>query len=153
MSTRRILRVPVLLGLLAVTSVALAQGDRQTVLGPGMYVFQTRTTSASCQDDERTGYVSTFLAPIHGVPGSREMRMTLTNSEFWPQWTITVDAAGRVVGDATLAGASGPTAPRNHFSTTRQGERFVGTGQRTYRANGQLCRVEYDALLRRIDQL
>ncbi len=131
---------------------AAAQGS-QTVLGPGMYVFQTRTRSASCDDDEATGYVSTFLAPIHGVPGSREMRMTLSNSEYWPTWRITVDAANRILGDATLAGASGPSAPRNHFSVTRQGDRFTGTGQRTYQANGRECRVEYDALLRRIDQL
>jgi len=69
-----------LLALLALggSSRVRAQGD-QTVLGPGMYVFQTRTRSATCGDDERTGYVSTFLAPIHGVPGSRTMRMTLEN--------------------------------------------------------------------------
>jgi len=129
-----------------------AQGD-QSVLGPGMYVFQTRTRSASCGDDERTGYVSTFLAPIHGVPGSRTMRMTLENSEYWPVWQITVDAQNQVVGHATLAGASGANAPTNHFEVRRQRDRFVGTGTRRYERGGRQCAVEYDALLRRIDQL
>ncbi|MCA9606114.1 MAG: hypothetical protein KC619_10995 [Myxococcales bacterium] len=152
MNARHLLVGAALLGALAGGTSAAAQ-SQQTVLGPGMYVFQTRTRSASCADDEATGYVSTFMAPIHGVPGSRSMRMTLTNSEFWPTWTITVDAANRVLGDATLAGSSGPSAPRNHFSVSAQGDRFTGTGQRTYRANGRECRVEYDALLRRIDQL
>ncbi len=150
--SRRHLAVCAVLGALFTGSIAAAQAA-QTVLGPGLYVFQTRTRSATCADDEATGYVSTFMAPIHGVPGSREMRMTLTNSEYWPSWTITVDAANHVLGDATLAGQSGPNAPRNHFSAQRQGDRFVGTGQRSYRANGRDCRVEYDALLRRIDEL
>jgi len=143
-----------LLALLALggSSRVRAQGD-QTVLGPGMYVFQTRTRSATCGDDERTGYVSTFLAPIHGVPGSRTMRMTLENSEYWPVWQITVDARNQVVGHATLAGASGANAPTNHFEVRRERDRFVGPGTRRYSAEGRDCAVEYDALLRRIDQL
>ncbi len=134
-------------------SRAFAQDDDQTVLGPGMYVFQTRTRSASCDDDEQTGYVSTFMAPIHGVPGNRRMRMTLPDSRYWPAWTITVGEGDEVIGDATLAGASGPSAPTNHFSVRLRGDRFVGTGTRRYRRGEQACRVEYDALLRRIDQL
>ena len=93
------------------------------------------------------------MAPIHGVPGNRTMRMTLPDSRFWPSWTITVDEASNVVGHATLAGATGPTAPTNDFSVHLSGERFVGTGTRRYRREGQDCRVEYDALLRRIDLL
>ena len=136
----------------APSPVARAQ-NAQTVLGPGMYVFQTRTRSASCDDDEATGYVTTFLAPVHGVPGSREMRMTLVNSQYWPTWQITVDAQNRVSGESTLAGASGPNAPRNRFTVSWQRDRFVGTGTRTYRSGARECRVEYDALLRQIDLL
>lgn len=136
----------------APSPAARAQGA-QTVLGPGMYVFQTRTRSATCDDDEATGYVSTFIAPVHGVPGSREMRMTLTNSQYWPTWQVTIDPQNRVTGEATLAGASGPSAPRNRFTVSWQRDRFVGTGARTYRSSGRECRVEYDALLRQIDLL
>lgn len=135
---------------LSSTTEARAQND-QTVLGPGMYVFQTRTRSATCGDDERTGYVSSFMAPIHGVPGSRTMRMHLTNSEYFPHWRITVNAQNHVLGHATLEGASGPNAPTNEFDVHLERGRFVGTGTRRYRANGRACAVEYDALLRRID--
>jgi hypothetical protein len=128
----------------------------QTVLGPGMYIYQTRTRSASCNDDERTGYVSSFVAPIHGVPGSRSMRMQLVNSPWWPQWTLTVDASGLVSGDATLHNSRpGPDQPRSHFEVRLDGPRFTGTGWRSYQStvDGQprTCRVEFDALLRRID--
>lgn len=132
-------------------------GTEQTVLGPGLYVFQTRTRSATCGDDERTGYVSSFVAPIHGVPGSREMRMQLLNTEYWPSWAIEVTAADRVVGHSTMSGQSGPSAPENRFDVSLQGDRFTGQGTRTYtrRVGGrtQQCSVTYDALLRRIDQL
>lgn len=138
---------------LSLASVATAQGDRQQDLGPGLYVFQTRTRSATCADDERTGYVSTFVAPIHGVPGSRAMRMQLLNTEYWPTWQIQVTREGHIVGDARLAGARGADAPANHFEVTRSRDRFTGTGHRTYRAGGRECRVDYDALLRRIDML
>lgn len=141
----------VVMGLLLAADAG-AQSE-QSILGPGMYAFQTRTRSASCGDDERTGYVSTFLAPIHGVPGSREMRMTLTNSDYWPVWQITVDPQNHVIGRATLAGASGANAPTNRFEVAWRRDRFVGTGTRQYRRDGRACRVEYDALLRRIDQL
>lgn len=127
----------------------------QTVLGPGLYVFQTRTRTASCQDDERTGYVSSFVAPIHGVPGSRTMRMQLVNSPWWSTWTLRVDASDRIVGDAFLDGSSGPSRPTSHFEVTRNGDRFTGEGSRTYDATiagaRQRCVVTFDALLRRLD--
>jgi hypothetical protein len=129
--------------------------DEQSVLGPGMYVFQTRTRSATCGDDERTGYVSSFLAPIHGIPGSRSMRMQLVNSPYWSGWSLTVRADGTVVGESTLDGAEGPNAPTNRFEVTRDGDRFTGRGARSYTANvdgrQRRCTVQYDALLRRID--
>lgn len=128
----------------------------QTVLGPGMYVYQTRTRSASCADDERTGYVSSFVVPIHGIPGSRTMRMTLVNSQYWPRWNLVVDAQNQVIGDAVMEGSRpGPDQPRSHFEVRRDRNRFTGTGYRQYNATidgvRQTCRVEFDALLRRID--
>lgn len=134
-----------------------AQTDDQAILGPGLYVFQTRTRSATCNDDERTGYVSSFVAPIHGIPGSRRMSMQLLNTNYWSRWTIRVEGDNRVVGDSTMNGARGPSAPRNHFEVTLEGDRFVGTGTRSYTrtvdGERQPCAVTYDALLRRIDQL
>ena len=134
-----------------------AQTDDQTILGPGLYVFQTRTRSASCGDDERTGYVSSFVAPIHGVPGNRTMRMQLLNSPYWSEWRITISAQDAVIGESTMNGQRGASAPRNQFEVRRDRDRFTGTGTRTYSrtANGRTeqCSVTYDALLRRIDQI
>jgi hypothetical protein len=148
---------------LAVTASALlavpgtAQTDSQTILGPGLYVFQTRTRSASCGDDERTGYVSSFVAPIHGVPGSRTMRMQLLNSPYWSEWRITVNAQDAVIGESTMNGQRGPSAPRNQFEVRVDRDRFTGTGTRTYTrtAGGRTeqCSVTFDALLRRIDAI
>ena len=127
----------------------------QTVLGPGLYVFQTRTRTASCGDDERTGFVSSFVAPIHGVPGSRSMQMHLMNSPYWSTWTITVDAHDHVIGDSFLDGSSGASRPTSHFDVTRTGDRFTGEGSRSYDATvggvQRRCVVTYDALLRRLD--
>ena len=143
---------------LAAATVASAQPTRddQSVLGPGMYVFQTRTREASCGDDARTGYVSSFLAPIHGIPGSRTMRMQLVNSPYWSAWDLSVRPDGVVVGRSTLDGAEGPNAPTNGFEVRRDGDRFTGRGARTYHATidgeRRRCTVTYDALLRRIDR-
>lgn len=129
--------------------------EEQTVLGPGMYVFQTRTRSASCNDDERTGYVSSFVAPIHGVPGSRTMRMQLLNNPYFANWSITVTPQGVIMGESQLEGARSADSPTNRFEVRRQGDRFTGTGSRSYTATvggrRQRCTVEFDALLRRID--
>ena len=136
-------------------SAQIDAGLEQTVLGPGMYVFQTRTRSASCGDDERTGYVDSFIAPIHGIPGSRSMRMDLPNSTYWPTWSITVGEGGQVTGDAFLAGSTGPSRPTSHFSVRLDGSHFEGEGTRRYDSQtaGETrhCIVTYDALLRRID--
>ena len=127
----------------------------QSVLGPGLYVFQTRTRAASCADDERTGHVSSFFASNHGVPGSRTMHMGLVNSPYWSTWTLTVGADDSITGDAFLDGSSGPSRPTSHFVVTRRDDRFTGEGTRTYEAviegTRRRCVVTYDALLRRID--
>lgn len=136
-------------------SLATAQDAPQTVLGPGLYVFQTRTRTASCQDDERTGYVSSFYAAIHGVPGARRMSMGLLNSPYWATWTLDVSPQDQITGEAFLTGSSGPSRPTSHFVVTRNGDRFTGEGTRTYDAQiegtTRRCVVTYDALLRRLD--
>ena len=125
----------------------------QAFLGPGMYVFQTRTRSATCGDDEATGFVDSFIAPIHGVSGNRRMAMHLLNSQYWPDWTIVVNERDEIFGDSSLAGFRGSDPPTNHFMVTRRdAARFTGIGVCTYRgANGQPCQVFFDALLRRVD--
>lgn len=146
--------------IIAIALMALAGGaaraqEEQTVLGPGMYVFQTRTRSASCDDDERTGYVSSFVAPIHGVPGSPTMRMQLLNNPYFANWTITVSPQGLIVGESQLTGARSADSPTNRFEIRRDRDRFTGTGTRSYTATvggrRQRCTVAFDALLRRID--
>jgi hypothetical protein len=128
----------------------------QSVLGPGMYVFQTRTRSATCGDDEVNGYVDSFVAPIHGVPSSRRMTMSLVDTRWWSTWTITVDGEDRIYGDSLLDGGSGPNRPTHHFVVSRRdAARLTGVGVRTYPSTvagaARTCQVFYDALLRRID--
>ncbi len=125
----------------------------QSILGPGMYVFQTRTRSATCGDDEATGFVDSFIAPIHGVPGARRMTMHLLNSQWWSDWTIVVNANDEIFGDSLLTGGSGANRPSNHFMVTRRdAARHTGLGVRTYAgAGGRPCQVFFDALLRRVD--
>ena len=158
MSTPRVVGlVAILASALSLDASSGAAQDTQSVLGPGLYVFQTRTRSATCDDDERTGYVSSFVAPIHGVPGARSMRMQLVNSPWWPTWTLEVTPAGRIVGESTMQGQSGPSAARNRFDIGVDRDRFTGTGTRTYTSTvggrPRPCSVTYDALLRRIDSL
>lgn len=128
----------------------------QSALGPGIYVFQTRTLAATCGDDERSGYVSSFVATIDGVPGSRTMSMHLTNARFWSTWSLTVDAAGMVHGESLMDETTGANRPTNRFDVSRDATgRFTGHGARGYdttlAGHPQHCEVSFDALLRRID--
>ncbi len=128
----------------------------QTVLGPGLYVYQTRTLGATCGDDERTGYVSSFVASIDGVPGSRSMHMHLIDARFWSSWTLTVNADGMIHGESSMDGTTGANRPMNTFDVRRDPTmRFTGHGARTYEAtiggHPQHCEVTFDALIRRID--
>ena len=133
------------LGLVPALSAVDAQPRQQEILGPGLYVYQTRITEASCNDATRTGHVDSFVAAINGVPRSPTMEMMLTNSEHWKEWSITVHANGLIVGQARVRNRSA------RFEVRRNGSRFTGTGHREYRSNGSPCRIEFDALLRRID--
>lgn len=132
---------------------AEADPNRQTVLGPGLYVFQTRTRDASCGDSEGDGYVLTFLGAIHGIPHAVAMTMELTNNPHFKTWTLKVIGNSQVIGDAKMGSAA--DAPDTHFDVKLDGDRFKGTGYRSY--NGTVdgkkvrCRVNYDALLRRLD--
>ena len=51
----------------------------QTILPPGLYLFQTRTRDGSCADAPRTGYVTSAVATLDGVPGARSMTLQLLN--------------------------------------------------------------------------
>lgn len=133
------------------SSVSAQTRQDQSVLGPGLYVFQTRIISATCGDASRTGFVTSYYAAIDGIPGSREMTMSLLNSEHWPQWAIAVNAEGAVVAHAYLDGRAGANRPSAHFELARQPDKFAGRGTRSYRSAGQQCTITYDALLRRID--
>jgi hypothetical protein len=134
---------------------APAQDADQTVLGPGLYVFQTRIDHATCGDGERTGFVSSYFAAVDGIPGSRTMSMNLLNSSYWPTWELTVSSSNAVIGDARMRGQTGPSAGESHFELAHDGRRFTGRGTRSYDAtvNGQRqrCRISYEGLLRKLD--
>ena len=128
----------------------------QSILGPGLYVFQTRIVDATCGDADRTGDVTSYYAAVDGIPGSRSMRMGLLNSTFWPQWALTVSPADHVLGEAQQAGVTGPHRGNAAFDVALDNGRFVGRGSREYTrtVNGQAmrCSVHFDALLKRIDR-
>ncbi len=132
---------------------AQASTGRQQILGPGLYVFQTRLDHESCGHSNETGFVTTYFAAVNGVPGSRTMQMSLLNSDFWASWTLTVTPDNRVMGDAQQERVSG--GGESHFELTRERDRFTGRGSRSYtRTSGgsqRRCRMAYDALLRRLD--
>lgn len=128
--------------------------NRQTVLGPGLYVFQTRTRDATCGDSEGDGYVLTFMGAINGIPHSVSMNMELTNNQHFKSWTLKVVGNSQVIGDSKMSSAA--DAPDSHFEAKLEGDRFKGTGFRSYNGVGKdgkktRCRVNYDALLRRLD--
>ena len=127
---------------------ALAQTrDDQNHLGPGLYVFQTRITEASCGDADRTGYVNSYFASIEGIPGANDAVMRLIDSQFWPRWGLSIAADGMVSGSARNERVQGT----NQFHVRWNGSRYTGTGTRTYRNGNRTCNVTFDALLRRID--
>ena len=140
------------------TDTAHAQGARRTqadqaVMGPGLYVFQTRLTDATCGDISGSGYVNSYVAEIQGVPGDGEMHMNLPNSDYWPRWEVRVMPNGHVGGTATVDDSN---ARSSSFDVSRREGQFTGRGSRTYTrlVDGQRrrCTVEFDTLLRRIDR-
>lgn len=140
---------------------AVAQGEAkeapsdllpQTVLPPGLYLFQTRTRDGTCSDAPRTGYVTSAVATLDGVPGSRTMTLRLLNSKWWPTWTLTVTAGNAIVGNANMNGAKDDTAGSSHFELREKKERFQGIGSRSYNSTdggkSVRCTLNYDALLK-----
>lgn len=129
----------------------------QTLLGPGLYVFQTRTRSGTCHDAPRTGYVTSAVATLDGVPGARTMTMQLLNSKYWPTWTLQITTDGAVIGTANMGGAKDDTKGSSRFELRAKKARFQGVGARSYPgsadAQGQTtrCTLDYDALLKPLD--
>lgn len=134
----------VVLGAAFVGQVHVAHAQ-QRVLGPGLYVFQTRITGATCGDADHTGYVNSYFAAVDGIPASMDMDMKLMNSSYWPSWDLHVDGQ-------TVRG----TASNERINGTQRvemrvnGSRFTGTGTRTYSRGNRRCEVQYDALLRKL---
>ena len=134
---------------------AEAELPPQTILAPGLYLFQTRTRDGTCRDAQRTGYVTSSVATLDGVPGARTMTMQLLNSKYWPTWTLTIGMDGNIVGTANMGGAKDDTAGASRFEIRAKKERYQGVGARSY--PGQFdgkptrCTLNYDALLKMLD--
>ncbi len=128
----------------------------QEILGPGLYVFQTRIEHATCGDADRTGEVISYYAAVDGIPGSRTMRMSLLNSRFWPDWTLTVTPPTTVTAEARQAGVSGPAQGFSRFRGEFANGRFTGHGAREYSRTVEgrttRCEVGYEMLLMRFDR-
>jgi hypothetical protein len=148
-----------LLALVFASSLLLvwsARGDApegsQNVLGPGMYVFQTRIRNSTCGDAQPDGYVLSYLAAIDGVPGAITMTMQLVNTAHFKDWQLKITGKD-VLGESRMG--TGNEAPDSHFEVRLEKDRFKGVGSRSYNGthNGkpERCRVNYDALLRRLD--
>jgi hypothetical protein len=142
-----------------VMGVAHAQQDApeanpQTILPPGLYLFQTRTRDGTCADAPRTGYVTSAIATLDGVPGSRTMTMQLLNSKFWPSWQLTISPEDVITGSAFMAGAKDDKNGSSRFEARAKKDRFQGVGARSYPStvNGQTvrCTLNYDVLLKPI---
>ncbi len=136
------------------SSGAKEEEDPQTILPPGLYLFQTRTRDGSCPDAPRTGYVTSAVATLDGVPGSRTMTMQLLNSKYWPTWTLVVGADDSITGNAFMGGAKDDKNGSTRFELREKKDRFQGVGARTYPStvNGQptRCTLNYDVLLKPI---
>lgn len=147
------------LGLVALAAASLmpasapAQPEApQTLLGPGLYVFQTRLDHATCGESSDSGKVTSYFAALDGRPGAREMKMSLLNSPHWPTWTVTVSSENKIYGDAQQANVAGPHRGEAHFELELQRGKLMGRGSRawTMRVDGKptRCRMAFDALLK-----
>jgi hypothetical protein len=124
----------------------------QAILPPGLFLFQTRTRDGSCNDAPRTGYVTSAVATLDGVPGSRSMTMQLLNSKYWPTWTLTVSEDNTITGTANMNGAKDDAAGSSRFEIRARKDRYQGVGSRSYNSvvDGKTtrCTLNYDALLK-----
>jgi hypothetical protein len=158
----RLQRSVVTLGIFIAVSTCLLAAEAQapeikpqTILPPGLYLFQTRTREGTCNDAPRTGYVTSAIATLDGVPGSRVMTLQLLNSKYWPTWTLTVTEKDLIVGTAIMGGGKDESAGTSRFELTAKKDRFQGVGTRTYpsKVAGETvsCTLSYDALLKPLD--
>jgi hypothetical protein len=124
----------------------------QAILPPGLFLFQTRTRDGSCNDAPRTGYVTSAVATLDGVPGARTMTMQLLNSKYWPTWTLTVTEDNAIIGTANMNGAKDGAAGSSRFEIRAKKDRYQGVGARSYNSvvDGKTtrCTLNYDALLK-----
>lgn len=136
----------------AAKAQAQAELPPQAILPPGLFLFQTRTRDGSCNDAPRTGYVTSAVATLDGVPGARTMTMQLLNSKYWPTWTLTVTEDNAVVGSANMNGAKDDFDGRSRFEIRAKKDRYQGVGSRSYNSlvDGETtrCTLNYDALLK-----
>jgi hypothetical protein len=93
------------------------------------------------------------MAAIDGVPGDPKMTMQLINTKHFIDWQVQV-VEKEVLAESRIGTAT--EAPESHFEVRWDRDRFKGTGSRTYMGKGpdgkpQRCRVNYDALLKRLD--
>ena len=127
----------------------------QTILMPGLYLFQTRTRDGSCNDAPRTGYITSSMATLDGVPGARQMTMQLLNSKYWPTWSLAIGQQHDIVGSAVLLGGKDTSKGTSRFEMKQKKDRFQGIGSRTYPSvvDGKpvTCTLNYDVLLKPID--
>lgn len=131
---------------------APAELPPQTILPPGLFLFQTRTRDGTCNDAPRTGYVTSAVATLDGVPGSRTMTMKLLNSQYWPTWTLTIAKDDAIVGTANMKGAKDDREGGSRFEIRAKKDRYQGIGSRSYNSvvDGKptRCTLNYDALLK-----
>lgn len=126
----------------------------QTILPPGLFLFQTRTRDGNCEDAPRTGYVTSAVATLDGVPGARTMTMNLLNSKYWPGWKLHVLEDDTIVGTANMFGVADGSKGSTRFEIRSKKDRFQGVGSRTYphaKRPGERCTLNYDALLKPLD--
>lgn len=127
----------------------------QTVLMPGLYLFQTRTRDGTCNDAPRTGYITSAVATLDGVPGARSMTMQLVNSKYWPTWSLTIAKDDSIGGSAIMLGGKDETKGTSRFEMRAKKDRFQGIGSRTYpsQVDGKTvrCTLNYDVLLKLLD--
>lgn len=136
------------------TAASAVDPGPQTILAPGLYLFQTRTRDGSCNDAPRTGYVTSSVATLDGVPGSRSMTMQLLSSKYWPTWKLEVGTDNSVVGTANMLGAKDDSGGSSRFELRIKKDRLQGVGSRKYPglANTKTtCTLNYDALLKMLD--
>jgi hypothetical protein len=133
---------------------AADEAHPQTILQPGLYLFQTRTRNGTCPDAPRTGYVTSAVATLDGVPGARKMTMNLLSSKYWPSWQLSISMDDVITGSANMMGAQDDKNGSSRFEMTSKKDRFQGTGSRMYpsKVDGQpvQCVLNYDVLLKPI---